>query len=349
MNKFKLTAGAGLAALALAFAGGGYYHYHVRTDTPGFAIEQVGQALEKHNLQEFHRAVDVDGVINSGYEGFIEGLTAVDSTATPEVKDAIKNFSEMFRVQMMASVKAALDSYVASGEFKSEKNAGVSEILEITGLKGIEIRDVKNLQLSDVDKSEAFADVIVFQPELEREFPIQVVLTRDNDEHWKITRMQNFREYVEQINFARRSQLDDYIAKTSEINSAHEIKLREAEQNYGTILLRGSLGIDETRAELRTMLLDVFKADWQARKDEFNSLHVPREAQALQNIYINICDLSIAAAQDYANWMDDKNPVTIKAAEEKIHQVQALMTDAAALSKELSNINTNEPEAPKNQ
>lgn len=335
-KKIKMAAGAGLAALAVVVAGGGYYFFHVKADSPSYAIETLTQSIESHDVQEFHRVVNVDGVLDSGYDGFVEGITASESTTTPDASETIKNFTKMLRGPMILSMKTALDSYVETGNFKPEDNSGVPELIERIGLNDIEVRDVKNIQVNDANPNEAFADVIVFQPELEREFPIQFILTRGKDNRWQIDRVQNFKDYVAEINRARRKQLDDYLAQTSEINARHEAILREAEQKYGMILSAGSLGQDKTRADLKVMLDEIFRKDWEARKEELFGMHVPKDAETLHNLYLRICDLAVSAAQDYAKWMDDKNAPTIKSAEEKIHQMQTLMTEAAALAKRMT-------------
>ena len=102
------------------------------------------------------------------------------------------------------------------------------------------------------------------------------------------------------------------------------------------ILSLGSLGQEKTRADLKELLINVFKKDWEERKQELFNLHVPKDAQNLHNLYMKICDLSIAAAQEYADWMDDNKSLTIKSAEEKIHQIQTLMNDAAAIARRMT-------------
>ncbi len=287
-------------------------------------------------MKNFHRVVNVDSLLDSGYDGFIDGLTAVDGGATPEAKEAIKNFTQMLRSPMILSLKAALDSYVATGDFKPEENVGLTELLERTGLSGIEVRDVKNIQINDANDNEAFADVIIFQPELEREFPLQIVLSRGKDDQWQITRVQNFQEYVAQISQLRRTQLEDYLVKSAEINAKHDTVVREAEKKYSTILSIGTLGQDKTRADLKELFSGSFKQDWETRKQELFNLHVPKDALHLHNIYIKICDLWIDAAQDYVKWLDDNNALTIKSAEDKIHQAQNLSMEAAALAKRMT-------------
>ena len=335
-KRIKMAAGAGIAALALAVAGGGYYYFHVQADTPEYAIKTVGESIAEHNLNEFHRVVNVDSVLDSGYEGLVDGMIAPTAVISPESEDILKNFTQMFRTPLMLSLKAAVDSYVATGDFNVGEKAEIMKLIEQIGLNNIEIRGVKNIEISDADKNEAFADLILYQPELGREFPIQIVLTRTKDDRWQVNRVENFKNYVAQIIQARREQLDDYLTKAGEINARHEATMRDAEQKYGAILALGSLAQDKTRSELKTLLNDVFKADWEVRKQELFSLPVPTEAVPLHNLYMKICDMSISAAQDYAKWMDDKNVATIKSAENKIHQVQTLITEAADLAKRMT-------------
>ena len=337
MNKrIKMVAGAGVAALALVVAGGGYYHFHVNSDTPDFAIKTIQESVEEHDTKTFYRVVDVDSVLDSGYDGFVEGLTSSESVGSPDVKDTIKEFTQMLRGPLMLSLKAAIDSYVASGDLNAESNVGVVELLEKTGLNDAEVRDVKNIQVNDANKSEAFADLILFQPELNKEFPLQLILTRGKDGQWQLTRVQNFKDYVEDVMAARQANLNDYLAKAGEINTRHDATIREAEQKYGMILTVGNLSQTKTREELKTLINDEFKKDWEERKQELFSLPVPKDARPLHNLYMRICDTAVDAAQDYAKWMDDNNAATIKSAEEKIHQVQSLLDDAAELAKRMA-------------
>lgn len=337
MNKrIKTAAGAGIAALALAVTGGGYYYFHVNNDTPEYAIKTIQASIEEHDIKSFHSAVNLDSVLDSSYDGFVEGITSSENVMTPDAKEAIKDFTKMLRASMIMSLKSAIESYVATGDLNAEENLGVIELLDKTGLNDAEVRDVKNIQISDANKDEAFADLVIYQPEIGHEFVLQLILSRGEDNRWQVSRVQNFQEYVEKIGKSRRMQLDDYLAKTVEINSRHDATIREAEQKYGMILAVGNLGNDKTRGDLKALISDIFKKDWEDRKQELFTLHVPKGAETLQNLYMRICDLSIAAAQDYAKWMDDNSATTIKSAEEKIHQVQTLMEEATTLAKRMT-------------
>lgn len=332
----KMKIGAGLAALAVVVTGGGWYYFHVRPDAPDAAIKAVNESIEKHDVKEFHQLVNVDTLLDSGYDGFVDGMTYFDNSLAPDSREAIKDFTQMLRAPVMMSMKSAIESYVATGDPNFKENVGVSEIIQRTGLNDIEVRDVKNVQLNDANHDEAFADVIIYQPELGREFPLQIVLTHIDDKQWQIVRVQNFQEYVGQIIQVRRAKLDEYLSAASEINARHDTAIREAEQKYGSILSLGSLGQDQTRDNLKTLFSEVIKPDWEARRQELSALNVPKDASTLQSLYMQICELSISYAQDYADWMDDKNAATIKSAEDKFHQAQTLMTEAAAIAKRIT-------------
>ncbi len=335
-QRLKIAAGIGVTALALAVAGGGYYHFHVNNDTPEYAIKTIQQSIEEHDTKNFYRAVNVDGVLDSSYEGIINGLTSSQFLSTPDAKENVKDFMNSLRAPLILSLKGAIDSYVAKGDLETEKNIGVAELLDRTGLNDAKIRDIKNIEVSDADKNEAFADVIIYQPDLEREFAIQLILSRGAEGQWQVSRVQNFKEYVEEIGQARRAKLEEYLAKAGEINSRHDAIINEAEKKYGLILAAGNLSKKDTRLELKTLVNDVFKKDWEERKQELFSLQMPKDAESLHSLYMKICDLAIAAANDYAKWLDDNNPATIKAAEEKIHQVQTLTTEAADLARRMA-------------
>ena len=333
-KRIKMTAG-GVVAVAI-LAGSGWYWFHTRTDTPDFAINSVETAIEQHDVEKFHRAVNVDSVLNSGYDGFVDGMTKFDSAMTPETQEAIRNFTQTLRAPLLLSLKAAVDSYVKTGDLNTQENIGVADLIQRTGLNDIEVRGVKNIQRNDADENETFADVIVFQPELEREFPIQIVLARQADDSWQVVRVQNFQEFVAQVAQVRRAQIGEYLAAAADINIRHEVAIREAEQKFGSILSLGNLGQDNTRAELKTLMTNVYKKDWEVRKQELFSLHVPKDAVTLHNLYMKICDLCIDYADDYAKWLEDKNALTIKSAETKLHQAQTLMTEAALLAKRMA-------------
>ena len=327
----------GIVVVGLIAIIGAYFFFHAKARTPDYALNMLSDSIKSHDSRTFNRVVDIDRVLDSSYNGFVDGLIESDQAMSPEAREAITNFTQMLRVPIINSLKTAIETYVESGNFDQanmeddEHFMAASDIMERAGLSRLEFRKVDNITVDPNDNDRAFADMRFYQPEASDDFVFKVVLERGDDDNWRITRIENFREFTEIVAKIRRIALDQYLAQTSEINLRHDQTIREAEQKYGTILSLGSLGQDQTRFDLKVLLTDVVKKDWEVRKQELFSVEVPKAAETLQNLRMKICDLSIESAEDYAKWMEDKKSATAKSAEDKRKQVQVLMDEERLL------------------
>lgn len=334
-NRMKL-AFAGAAAVVLIAIIGAYFFFHAKAHTPEDTLELIGQSIEAHDSSQFNRLVDVDRLLNTSYDGFVEGLIESDQSMAPEAREAITNFTQMLRVPIISSMKTAIDTYVETGAFDQatpddEEFMAASEIMDRAGLSRLEFRNIDSVTTDSENENRAFADVRFYQPETNEDFVFRIVIERDEEENWRVERIENFREFTELVAQTRRASLDKYLEQTAEINLRHDQTIREAEQKYGSILSLGSLGQDKTRFDLKVLLTDVVKKDWEVRKQELFSVDVPKAAEPLQKLRMQICDLSIESADDYAKWMEDKKGATVKSAEEKRKQVQTLLEEERKL------------------
>ena len=167
---------------------------------------------------------------------------------------------------------------------------------------------------------------------------MKFVLTKTGSDNWKVVRVENFKEFITQINQVRLKSLDEYLKQSEEINKRHDKIIADAEQKYKAIKAAGSLAQDRTRISLRDLMSNVIKKDWEARKIEFLKLTVPKDAETLQNLRLKICDLEISYAEGMALWMDDKRALTIKTAEEKHRQAQTLKSEEKIWVRNMPNL-----------
>ena len=174
----------------------------------------------------------------------------------------------------------------------------LAEIMERAGLSKLDYRGIDGVSLDENNPNRAIADVRFYQSEAANEFVFKVVLEKDDDSDWRITRLENFREFTELIAQTRRAALDKYLEQTS---------------------------------DLKVLLTGVVKKDWEVRKQELFGVEVPKAAEPLQNLRMRICDLSIESAADYAKWMEDKKSATVKSADEKHKQVLVLLDEEKLL------------------
>ena len=333
----KLKVGIGLGVIVLLTAGGGYFLLKPGNDTPEFVMQSVEKSITAHDKKEFYKLVDIDSVLNTSYDEIVEGLADSDKSMSIEAREAVKNFTQMLKSPLIISLKSAIDSYVETGEFQEPENLGMKDFLNRTGIDKIEFRAIENIEINPANDKEAVADIKIFQSELGKDFVLKTVLNKNDSGEWRVVSLQNFKDFVMLIGEVRRDQLNNYLSKTEEINSIHDKTIRDAEQKYSSILALGSLGQENTRSDLKNLMLDVIKKDWEVRKQEFFNLQVPQGAETLHNLRLKICDLEISYAEEYAQWMSDKKAATIKSAEEKRRQAQTLMTEANVLARRMSN------------
>lgn len=333
-NKLKIGIIAGVIVLIVAI--GCWYKFAVGTKTPEYALDIVEDSIKNHDKETFYQYVDLQSILATSYEGIIDGMTYSDKAMSPEMRDSVKTFTEMLRSPMLLSLQASIDSYIETGDFHEEDNAGVSELLKRTGMDKSQFRGVGEVEVNPKNNDEAIADILIYHPDLEREYILKFILKRGDSGQWKIVRVENFHDFITQINRMRRKKLDDYLEKSAEINIRHDKAAKTAEQKYKTSASAGSLAKEDTRLKLRNIMTNELKKDWEVRKEELSNLTVPKDAVTLQNLYLKICDLEIAYAEGYAQWMDDKNAYTVKAAEEKHRQAQTLKAEAANLAHRMS-------------
>ena len=347
-SRTKYGIAASIAVLVLIVFCIVYFNFKTSANSPDYAVKLIQESITQHDKNKFDSVVDVDALLDSSYDSFIEGMIDFDKSMPNEVRDSISNFAQLMKVPMTSSMKAAIENYVMTGNFdeqNAEKNVktdsnqnliAASEILDRSGLSKLEFRQVDNIKIDDEDDNKAIAEIRAYQQETARDFVFEVELARNENNEWRVVGIKNFRNFINMINQNRREQLDKYFDETASIISRHDKTIREAEQKYGSILSIGSLGQNNTREDLKVLMTDVVKKDWEVRKQELFNVSVPKGAEALQNLRIKICDLSIESADLYAKWMDDKKAVTIKDAEDKRKQAQTLLEEEKILINRMS-------------
>jgi hypothetical protein len=334
-RKLKLGVGAGIAALLIAY--GGYELLISGRDTPNYALQIVEKSVENHNKADFYKVVNLESILDDSYNSIVAGVTDADQSMTEDAKAAVKNFTEMLREPLLLSLKAAIDSYIETGEFNKEENASIKTLLERTGLDKFKYRGTVTVAINPKNSNEATARIIVFQSEINEDFVFNVMLERNLKDEWQIVRIQNFQQFIDKLNAVRRVQLDKYLAESEEIIARHNPAVIDSEQKYHEILSHGTLGQDEIRTEIKNLMLEVVKKDWEQRKQELSALEIPNGAKTIHNLRMKICDLEIGYAEDYAQWMDDKKAETAKSADEKKARAKTLKTEENLLYRRLSN------------
>ena len=329
-----------LVLLAVLVAGGAFFYVSHQRKTPEYAMSEITQALEKHDADTFFRYVDVDGVLDASYTDFMSGALQTEQPMNDEAKGAVESFASMVKAPVLKSFHEAIETYVKTGAWpaatgeETEALLDPSVAMQKAGLAGVDLRGVDRVELHDEDAT-AVAMVRVHPQESDEDFVLRVVLAPADDGHYRVTGIENYRDYVVMLAKARRSKVDAYLTETASIVAEHEAAMREAETQRAEILAAGTLGNHATRQALQDLMTETILPDWQARKAALEAIDAPDAATPLHRLRLRICDLYIGYAEGYAAWMMDKKAATIREAEQKLKQAKTLEQEEKFLTKRI--------------
>lgn len=328
--------------LLLATCGCGAWYFFYYTKTPEYGLEKIRMSFEKHDWQTFEKYVDLDALLGNSTETLIQAMIDTDRPMSGDAKAAMNGFVQMFKAPLALTLRTEVQYYVEHGEWKNSGTASETQdpmsldmVLTRIGLKTIQFRNIDYVA-TDRETGTARAGVRVYQADIGEEFIFEVKLVQGGDGVWRVTEIQNLHDFVAMIAKAHDAILADYLAKSQAIIDAHGKSVQEIEQEFSNTLQKGSLGNDETRQALKTIMLEKAAADWTQRKAELSDLTVPPMADTLHHLRLRSCDMRIAYILGYAAWLDDKEAATIREAQAKLKQAKTLENEAAALARHMS-------------
>lgn len=331
-----------LFLLFLAGLGCAAWYFLYYTKTPEYGLEKIQTSFEQHDWQTFEKYVDLDALLNHSTETLIQAMIDTDRPMSGDAKAAMNGFVQMFKAPLALTLRTEVQYYVEHGEWKNSTIASEMQdpmslevILTRIGLKAVQFRNIDYVA-TDREMGTARAGVRVYQADIGEEFTFEVKLSETEHGIWRVTEIQNLHAFIAMIAKAHDEILEEYLAKSQGILEEHGKSLQTIEQEFSSTLQNGSLGSDETRRALKSIMLEKVVTDWTQRKEAFAALTVPPMADTLHHLRLRSCDLRIAYALGYAAWLDDKKAPTLRDAQAKLKQAKTLESEAAALARHMS-------------
>ncbi|MBQ9377348.1 MAG: DUF2939 domain-containing protein [Schwartzia sp.] len=330
------------AVLALVVAAGGCAWYFLRyTKTPEYSLRMIEEAVQQHDRGKFDRYVDVPRLVETSGDDFLEGLMDADHALTEEVRSAVANFAQMFKSSISMSFQSAIYDYVKTGVWgeadeqaaESEKTVDSQFILGKAGLMQTEFRAMETLE-RDNDR-QATVSFRVYQAEADSEFVLKARLVKEDDGVWRVNEIENFRDFVAFVMKARKAKMQDYLQKTEAIVRVHDEKVAAADKKLVDILHSGSLGDMAIRRQMKTVMLEEIMPEWHSRREELSAVAPPPSAQPLHHLRLRICDLRIAYAGRYSDWLETKEASVIHEANGILKEARTLEQEAEILARQM--------------
>ncbi len=332
-GKWKAVAAVVLVVAAVA-GGGALWYYGYYTKTPEYAVRMIEEAVAAHDEAKFGRYVDMRKLTETAGDDFLEAAIDSDRSMSDEARSAVSDFAQIFKASVSKGFESAIHDYVRTGEWGTV-SPDVQMIFDKAGFYQAELRGAEGLEKNAEDGG-ATLGLRIYQKEAAEEFVLKVRFEKGQDGVWKAAEIANFRDFIAFVAKARKELFRTYLKKTEDIIREHETKVGAADKKLVDILHSGSMGDMNVRRQLRAVMADEILPDWQLRRSELEAVEAPTAAQTLHRLRLRICDMRIAYAISYAEWLETKKAADIQKANEILKEARTLEQEADTMSRRMA-------------
>lgn len=340
--KTKLKIFVAVIVLLIIAIGGSFAYFNYYVKTPQYALNAIESSVKNHDIDEFNKYVDTDSVVSGVTDDMLTAIISAQEGLPDEAKAAMNNMATMFKAPLVASLNEGLNTFVKTGELqtgdttKDSQGAMINSdmILDQTGLSGLSFDGVDYVNVDEANGT-AEAGIKATQSEINQQFTFNVVLQKQDDGYWKVTKITNFADFLKVLSDARKQEIADYIDQSNQLLLDKEKSITESETQLNAALSLNVLGKDDSRQEIKAQIENEVLPQLQDLQTSLQNLNVPKAAQTLHNIRLKALECKIAYYQDYAKWLDNKDINTLRSATDNLKKAKTMESDANALTKRI--------------
>lgn len=328
--------------LVLIIIGGSLAYFNFYVKTPEYTLKAVQEAVENHDINEFNKYVDVDSVVAGVTNNMVDGIIATQSNLPEEAKIAMNSLATMFKAPLNASLQEGLNNFVKTGNWQSGNLTDDGQgamidsdmILVQSGIADLSFESIENIDVNK-DNGTAKAQIKAMQAEMNKAFIFDVTLEEQADGYWKIVSVDNFDEFIKELESSRQEYIKNYLSQTAVIIFDKEKILAENEAKLNAVLSLGDLGSDKTRADLKQEINNQILPQLQDLQTALKAVEVPKAAETLHNLRLKVCESKIDYYKNYALWLDNKDIKTLREATDSLKKAKTMEHEANLLSKRI--------------
>lgn len=170
------------------------------TKTPVYSLNLARESVEKHDVVTFKKHVDVESIVGSGYDDFVDV-----QMNDPLIKDnPFKGFAEAMLKGLKSQIVPALSQEIYNGIEKksddSNQNAkskeAANEVKEKTGVKDLEFKSIGS---ANIDGNSAIVPIVFSSKELNQDVTFDLLMKKLEDGTWQAIKVNNFKEYLDLV------------------------------------------------------------------------------------------------------------------------------------------------------
>lgn len=211
-----------IIVLIAALIGAGYYAYYNHTHSPEYTLKRLQTAFDERDVEEIHKYVDLKSVLSPNYKVLCDDIFAHDTIYTEQERNVYQTFYEIIEPIITDGTIQSINKYIQTGNWQrynynsmlKGRQLGIdyAELINRSLLFNINFKEVKSIE--QIDDTHVAVVLAVMDKYTETDFDLKVTLTKDEDNVWKVTSVDNYQEYLNTISKLYHDDITSYLSAT---------------------------------------------------------------------------------------------------------------------------------------
>lgn len=323
-----------LAIVFIAICAGGYYYYYQHTHSPEYTLQELQTAFAQRDVETIHKYVDFNTLLPPNYQIITDDFFANDKIYGENEHALYKEFYAMIGPILVEGTIQNIDKYIKTGTWKrfnydsmlKGRQLGVdyTELINRSLLFNTAFKEVKSLTKDD--DTHASATIAVMDKYTQTDFDLNIKLTKNSDNIWQVTSIDNYQDYLAQISNLYRTDITAYLSSTKDDLDKSNERFKQLQSEF-TFLAEG-LKTNPSSSQRALVKAFIENKIIPAYQDWYNYLQnnqIPKGARHLHELRLESASASIKAWKKYASGIYDDKPADLAEAE-RLHN-QAMETE----------------------
>ncbi|TCS80114.1 hypothetical protein [Pectinatus cerevisiiphilus] len=277
--------------------------------TPWYTAAQFKFAYHNHNTAILMRTIDLESVISNGYDDVTCDLFIYNSNIQPKTKQTFEQFYKLIKKDICDGTLVMIDKYLKDNVWHEPTGTSVlkgremgidyDELLERSMLRNTSIKGIGSL--SKDDNGNYILPVTVADRYTDTDFVINLLLQKNTEGIWKITKIINYRNYLEHVRNLYNADITTYIndtkAQTAEYNRTFQgiqLKFQAMTKPIGANIS------NDQRAQIQKFILSEVIPAYTSHENYLQNVNVPPGASHLHMLRLQSNAKTIEAWKYFA-------------------------------------------------
>lgn len=312
-----------IGTMVLAVFALGFFLWRIfYTDTPEYALEQLSHAMAAQDTAALEKYCDLDAISSQAYDDLTRDMFAQDDHLSTDSKVMFEQFYMKIKPQVIENTHQLLLAYIANGIWQVPGGDNILKGRQL-GLdyeyliERSQLRNTDLVKIESIDRNNdtALAKIQVKDSYTGTLFTLNLQLCK-KDTGWKISRILNYRDFLDFITPIQESGLRAYAKATKDIIDKYNDIMDTQQTNFAIITATSNGKLSTLQKE---KLADYIRTDiipaLEKRQQELDAVTVTDGAQYLESLRRQETDLSILQWQHFLTGIEKESLEELNTAE----------------------------------